>query len=168
MTRRERYSEKGYRVLGARVKVSHPKLGIKEVELSDDPKQPFQIAVRSMSLENAKKAIHRKLRFERNSKVKLVIPSKDSGTEGFDIQTTSKLIDFLIKWDKGYDERLEKFIEDLIQKSANTFNSGANHEPTACLKAILNIHSLVEDEFNYSPLHDKQLIIVLIIWRFAH
>ena len=162
MARRQQYSEKDSRVLGARVKVSHPKLGVKVVELSDDPKQPFRIAVRSLSLGMAKKAVHKVLRYERGSKVKLAIKTADSETEGFDIREANQLIDFLIKWDGDYNKRLEAFIEGLISACTKTFNSGINQEATACLKAILNIYSLAEDVMNHAMLLDKQLLSGLV------
>ena len=162
MARRQQYSEKDSRVLGARVKVSHPKLGVKVVELSDDPKQPFRIAVRCLSLGMAKKAVHKVLRYERGSKVKLAIKTADSETEGFDIREANQLIDFLIKWDGDYNKRLEAFIEGLISACTKTFNSGINQEATACLKAILNIYSLAEDVMNHAVLLDKQLLSGLV------
>ena len=62
-SRRKDYGGQDWRILGVRSRVSHPRLGIKTINIHPDVKQPFEVAVHSLDITEVKKFIHRAFKY---------------------------------------------------------------------------------------------------------
>eukprot|EP00505_MAST-04D_sp_SCG-Rhode-Island_P000787 Stramenopile-MAST_4_protein_787 len=146
MSRRKDYSEENYRSLGVRVRVSHPRLGVKTLELAQDRKQPFLIAAHSLTLQYVQNAINSAFAYERGSKVKLSIGTSETSLDGVEVEDINTLKDHL---------------QGLADDSSKRFQSD-EQDATKILKAILIIQTLATDHLNHDILLDKILLSGLV------
>ena len=122
-SRRKDYGGQDWRILGVRSRVSHPRLGIKTINIHPDVKQPFEVAVHSLDITEVKKFIHRAFKYDRTSKTRLVISGSGFLSDGLDVDSDRQLINHFIKWNDGYNERLYNYLSQLVQKCKDSFKT---------------------------------------------
>ena len=71
-----------------------------------------------------KKFIHRAFKYDRTSKTRLVISEAGLLSDGLDVDSDRQLINHLIKWNDGYNERLYNYLSQLVQKCKDSFKAG--------------------------------------------
>ena len=160
-SRRKDYGGQDWRILGVRSRVSHPRLGIKTINIHPDVKQPFEVAVHSLDITEVKKFIHRAFKYDRTSKTRLVI-SAGFLSDGLDVDSDRQLINHFIKWNDGYNERLYNYLSQLVQKCKDSFKTDGGE--SAAFKSTSLLHIIATDDLNHELLYDESLIFRCLVY----